>query len=110
MSFILVVVQLPDRNKHADIANWGTFQAIAKLESLKGVAGVFCINESAWIFDTRTALPEFGLVILQANELRIQSYVFQFDNESLRSHVASYPQSKKLEAFLALGVKKEDTC
>ena len=98
MSFILVIVQ----KKHDEIANWMTFHAVAKLDNLKELAGVFCVDETAWIFDTRRALPEFGLVTHQANDLHIQLYVFQFDGESLRSRVASYPRSEKLEKFLAL--------
>ena len=100
MPFIFVVVRRPARDKPAEIADWVAFQVIAKLEHLKGLAGVFCIDEAAWIFDTRTALPDFGLVIHQAFDLNIQSYAFRLDRESLRSHVASYPRSEKLEAFL----------
>ena len=97
MSFMLVIVQ----KKQDEIANWMTFHAVAKLDNLKELAGVFCIDETAWIFDTRRALPEFGLVTHQANDLHIQLYVFQFDSETLRSHVASYPRSEQLEKFLA---------
>lgn len=97
MSFILVIVQ----KKHDDIANWMTFHAGAKLDNLKELAGVFCIGETAWIFDTRRTLPECGLVTHQANELHIQLYIFQFDSESIQSHMASYPRSEKLERFFA---------
>jgi hypothetical protein len=68
MSFILVIVRHPDQQKSADMATWKSFRAHAKLDSLKEVAGVFCINDTAWIFDTKTTLPECGLVIHQASE------------------------------------------
>ena len=103
MSFMLVIVQ----KKDAEIANWMTFHAVAKLDNLKELAGVFCIDETAWIFDTRMALPEFGLVTHQASELQIQLYAFHLDDESSRSHVGSYPRSTDLEAFFAHDVRKE---
>lgn len=100
MSFMLVIVQLPDQRKPADVTTWGSFQAYAKLDSLKEVAGVFCINDTAWIFDTKKSLPEYGLVVHRANEFHVQLFSFQLDDETLRSHVASSPQSEKLEGFL----------
>ena len=57
MPFIFVVVRRPARGKPAEMADWGAFQVIAKLEHLKGLAGVFCIDEAAWIFDTRRPFP-----------------------------------------------------
>jgi hypothetical protein len=101
MSFILVVIQYPHQQKSEDMATWMSFQASAKLESLKDMAGVFCVNDTAWIFDTRTTLPEYGLVVHQAKHFRIQLFSFQLHSEALRSHVVSYPRSEKLEAFLA---------
>lgn len=101
MSFILVIVRHPDQDKSADMATWMSFRAYAKLESLKEVAGVFYINDTAWIFDTKTTLPECGLMIHQAKEFHIQLFSFQLEREALRSHLASYPRSEKLEAFLA---------
>lgn len=101
MSFILVIVRHPDQDKSADMATWMSFQASAKLESLKEMAGVFCVNDTAWIFDSRTTLPEYGLVVHQAKHFRIQLFSFQLHSEALRSHVVSYPKSVKLEEFLA---------
>jgi hypothetical protein len=100
MSFILVIVQHPDQDKSADMATWMSFRAYAKLESLKDVAGVFYINDTAWIFDAKTTLPEYGLVVHQAKEFHIQLFSFQLQSEALRSHVVSSPQSIKLEEFL----------
>ena len=101
MPFIVVVARRPARDKPAEMVDWEAFQVIAKLEHLKGLAGVFCLDEAAWIFDTRTALPDFGLVIHQAYDLHLQSYAFRLDRDSLRAHMASYPRSEQLEAFLA---------
>ena len=101
MPFIFVVVRRPARDNPAEIMDWGAFKAIAKLEHLKGLAGVFCIDEAAWIFDTRTALPQYGRVVHVADQLKIQLHVFPLDAEAARSHGASYPQSKKLAEFLA---------
>ena len=101
MSFILVIVRHPDQEKSADMATWMSFRAHAKLESLKDVAGVFYINDTAWIFDTKTTLPEYGLVVHQAKEFHIQLFSFQLHSAALRSHVVSYPRSEKLEEFLA---------
>jgi hypothetical protein len=80
MSFILVIVRHPDQQKSADMATWMSFRAHAKLDSLKEVAGVFCINDTAWIFNTKTTLPECGLVIHQASEFRIQLFSFQLEH------------------------------
>jgi hypothetical protein len=100
MSFILVIVRHPHQQKSADIATWMSFQASAKLESLKELAGVFCVNDTAWIFNTKTTLPEYGLVVHQAKEFHIELFSFQLHSEALRSHVVSSPQSNKLEEFL----------
>lgn len=100
MSFILVIVRHPDQDKSADMATWMSFRAHAKLDSLKEVAGVFCINDTAWIFDTKKTLPEYGLVVHQAKEFHIELFSFQLHSEALRYHVVSSPQSKKLEEFL----------
>ena len=101
MSFTLVIVVHPDRQKTMEVATWSSFQAHAKLDSLKKVAGVFYINDTAWIFDTRKSLPEYALVVHKANEFHVQLFSFQFDSESLQSHVVPCPRSEKLEAFLA---------
>ena len=66
------------------------------MDDLKALEGVFYINESAWIFDTRTALQVFAEVTYLAIEKGIQLYVFQLDAESLRSQAVSYPKSEKL--------------
>jgi hypothetical protein len=101
MSFILVIVRHPDRDKSADMATWMSFRANAKLEGLKEVAGVFCINDTAWIFNTKQTLPEYGLVVHQAKEFHIELFSFQLDNAALRSHIVASPRSNKLEEFLA---------
>jgi hypothetical protein len=100
MSFILVIVRHPDQDKSAGMATWMSFRANAKLESLKDVAGVFCINDTAWIFDTKRTLPEYGLVVHQAKEFHIELFSFQLDSAALRSHIVASPQSNKLEEFL----------
>jgi hypothetical protein len=50
-----------------------SFRAHVRLDSLKEVAGVFYINDTARIFDTKTTLPECGLVVHQAKEFHIMS-------------------------------------
>ena len=65
------------------------------------MAGVFYIDDTAWIFDTRKALGEFALVTNRATEQGLQLHSFPLNRETLRSHVASYPKSKRLEGFLA---------
>ena len=101
MSFMLIMVQTPEMSKSAEGATWQSFRAYAELERLREVAGVFCINDTAWLFDTRKTLPECALVIHQAHKFHVQLFSFQLDSESLRSLVASYPRSKKMEDFLA---------
>jgi hypothetical protein len=101
MPFMLVIVQSPDPYKSVETKAWSSFQGYARLETLKEAEGVFYINDTAWIFDTKKTLPEYGLVIHQANEFHIQLFSFQLERETLRSHLASYPRSEKLEAFLA---------
>jgi len=100
MSFILVIVQAPHRNTPTGVADWMSFHAGAKLDSLKELPAVFCLDETAWIFDTRRALAEFGLVMHQATERGIQVHAFQLDNASGQSYVGSHPISERLETFL----------
>jgi len=101
MSFMLIIVQTPEMSKSAEVATWQSFRAYAELERLGEGAGVFCLNDTAWLFDTRKALPECALVIHQAHKFHVQLFSFQLDSEALRSLAASYPRSKKLEDFLA---------
>ena len=101
MSFMLIIVQTPEMSKSDEIATWQSFRAYAELKHLREVAGVFCMNDTAWLFDTRKTLPECALVIHQAHKFHVQLFSFQLDSDSLRSLVASYPRSKKLEDFLA---------
>ena len=101
MSFMLIIVQTPEMSKSAEVATWQSFRAYAELERLREVAGVFCINDTAWLFDTRKTLPEYALVVHQANKFHVQLFSFQLDNGSLQSLVVSYPRSKKLAEFLA---------
>ncbi|HEX4967563.1 MAG TPA: hypothetical protein VFV44_03505 [Nitrospiraceae bacterium] len=82
------------------MATWMSFRAHARLDSLKEVAGVFYINDTAWTFDAKTTLPEYGLVVHQAKEFPIHLFSFQLHSEALRSHVVSSPHSNKLEEFL----------
>lgn len=101
MAFILVVIQAPEMSKSSEVATWQSFRAYAELERLREVAAVFCINDTAWLFDTRKTLPEYALVVHQANKFRVQLFSFQLDNGSLQSLVVSSPRSKKLGEFLA---------
>lgn len=101
MSFMLVIVEIPDLNNHAEVSRWQSFRAYAGLERLRETAGVFCINETAWLFDTRKTLPEYALVVHKASEFHVQLFSFQLESESLQSHLVSSPRSEKLEAFLA---------
>jgi hypothetical protein len=101
MSFILVIVPLPDMNDHPKKQAWAAFHTFAKVDSLKESEGVFYIDDTAWLFDTRKALHALGRVIHQAHESGMQLHSFQLDSATIRSHVASYPPSTKLEAFLA---------
>ncbi|HKO30697.1 MAG TPA: hypothetical protein VJU54_06140 [Nitrospiraceae bacterium] len=100
MAFILVIVQAPQRETPSGVADWMSFHTAAKLESLKELPAVYCLDETAWIFDTRRALAEFGLVTHHATERGIPLHAFQLDNSSLQSYVGSQPISEKLEAFL----------
>lgn len=100
MAFILVFVQKVNDRTSPLYHAWGLFHTYAKVDALKETAGVFYIDETAWIFDTRTALPELGLMIHQAHEQNMQLHSFQLDSATLRSHVASSPRSEKMEAFL----------
>lgn len=100
MSFVLVIVRGHDRNNATELANWMSFHAGAKLESLKELPSVFCVDETVWIFDTRRALAELALVTHQATERGIQLHAFQLDHASRRSYVGSHPISERLEAFL----------
>jgi hypothetical protein len=100
MSFMLVITSLPNRDDHREIEAWSSFRGYAETDSLKGAKGVFCINESAWLFDTRKALNLLGSVIHHAHRFGIQLHTFQLHGETVRSHVASYPQSAALEVFL----------
>ena len=77
-----------------------SFHAGAKLERLKELPAVFCLDETAWIFDTRQALAEFGLGTHPATERGIPLHAFQLDHSSLHAYVGSYPVSEKLEAIL----------
>jgi hypothetical protein len=101
MSFILVIVPRPDELTLSLNEAWAVFYTQAKVERLKAMAGVFYIDDTAWIFDTRKALREFALVTHRATEQGIQLHSFPLNRETLRSHVTSYPQSQKLEEFLA---------
>jgi hypothetical protein len=100
MSFMLVIVPMPDMNDFPKKQAWATFHTFAKVDSLKELEGVFYISDTAWLFDTRTALHAFGRVIHQAHESGMQLHSFQLDSATIRSHVASSPQSVKLEEFL----------
>ena len=106
MSFILVIAQALNRDSPTGVANWTLFHAGEKLERLKELPAVFCLDETAWIFDTRQALAKFGLGTHQATERGIPLHAFQLDHSSLHSYVGSYPVSEKLEAFLASDLER----
>ena len=53
MAFTLVLVPKPSPNApHDEMNKWGTFHQLAKVDALKEMAGVLCIDDTAWIFDT----------------------------------------------------------
>ena len=101
MSFLLVTAVMPDTRRNPEIVARGVFQSLAKVADLKNSAGVFYISDTTWIFDTTKALREFALVTHLAIQKGIQLHVFRLDTESFQSHMASYPRSTTLEAFLA---------
>lgn len=101
MSFMLVITSLPHRDDPRELEAWSSFRGYAETDSLKGANGVFCLNESAWLFDTRKALNLFGSVVHHAHRFAIQLHTFQLDGDTVRSCVASYPQSPALDEFLA---------
>lgn len=101
MSFMLVIVPLPNQNSTQEQQNWGAFYAFAKVENLKEAPGVFYLNDRAWIFDTQKSLHLYGLVLQQAHERGVQVHTFPLDDERVRSRVASSPRSAALEDFLA---------
>jgi hypothetical protein len=99
MAFIFVFVVKPVEKE--PFPRWGGFHLYAKVDALKTTAGVFYIDETAWIFDTRKSLAEFGLLIHQAHEHNIQLHSFQLDSAGIQSRVASSPPSDMLVKFLA---------
>jgi hypothetical protein len=101
MPFILVIVPRPDELTLSLNEAWAVFYTQAKVDSLKAMPGVFYLDDTAWIFDTRTALRAFALVTHRATEHGLQLHSFPLNGQTLRSHVASYPKSQKLEEFLA---------
>jgi hypothetical protein len=101
MSFILVIVPMPDMADFKRKQAWSSFYTFAKVDSLKESEGVFYIDDTAWLFDTRKALPKFALLTHQAHESGMQLHSFQLDSAMLRSQVVSSPKSDDLEAFLA---------
>ncbi|UVT19008.1 MAG: hypothetical protein H8K03_14480 [Nitrospira sp.] len=100
MSFMLVITSLPNRDDHREIEAWANFRGYADMDNLQKVKGVFCFNESAWLFDTRKALAPLGVFIYHANRLSIQLHSLQLDDETIRCRLAS-PASAKLEEFLS---------
>ncbi len=90
-----------ETRKNPEIVAQSVFQSLANVADLKNSTGVFYISDMAWIFDTHKALREFALVTHLAIQKGIQLHVFRLDTESFQSHMASYPRSSKLEAFLA---------
>lgn len=101
MSFMLVITSLPNRDNDREMEAWSSFRGYAETDSLKGAKGVFYLNESAWLFDTRKALHLFGSLVHHAHRFAIQLHTFQLDGETVQFYVASYPQSTALVEFLA---------
>ena len=100
MSFTLLIIPRPEEKEHQRSLEWGDFHA--KVGDLKSTAGIFCIGDNAWIFDTKKSLAAFRRVIDQAHQQGIQSYSFHLDSGLPLSLVASCShQSEKLEKFLA---------
>lgn len=95
MTYFLVIVQKPEME---GLPAWLSFESEAKIEELKLAEGVFCIDDNAWIFDTRRALAEFALVTHQATKQRIQLHTFELGDDS--SHVGSCPPATRLVEFL----------
>lgn len=92
MSYAMVIMHRPD--------NSGMGEAFLKVDDLSDIDGVFCMSESAWIFDTTKAIVPFGLLIAQASDRGLQLYVFHLHDDSFRRHATSYPRSEKLQQFL----------
>lgn len=97
MSYALVILERPHNSEQAVIDTKDTFPEVERLSSTDGV---FCMGESAWIFDTSKAIVPFGLLIAQASDRGLQLYVFHLHDDSFRRHVTSYPRSLKLQQFL----------
>ncbi len=100
MAFMLVILPQPAFDQAAQLA-WAGFHSVAGLGTLAESKGVFCISETAWIFDTKKALQKYAKLVHVADQQRIQLHIFPLDAESVLAHGVSYPQSEKLEAFLS---------
>jgi hypothetical protein len=100
MAFMLVITPLSPQNRSDDV-KWNSFWASGGLDKLSKSEGVFCLGETAWIFDTRTALPQYGRVVHAGDTAQVQLHVFPLDADAALAHGAAYPKSEKLEAFLS---------
>jgi hypothetical protein len=98
---MLVITSLPNRGDAQEIEAWSTFRGYAEMDTLKGSNGVFCINESAWLFDTRKAFHLFGSMIHQAHRFSVRLHTFQLEGATVQSHIVSCPEPEKLAAFIA---------
>jgi hypothetical protein len=92
MSYAMIIMERPAKS--------GIGEAYPEVDALSQTEGVFCMGESAWIFDTTKAIVPFGLLIAQASERGLQLYVFHLHDDSFRRHATSYPRSEKLQKFL----------
>lgn len=92
MSYAMIIMERLDTSE--------TREGYPVVDALSHTDGVFCMGESAWIFDTTKAIVPFGLLIAQASEQGLQLYVFHLPDDSFRLHATSYPRSEKLQRFL----------
>lgn len=92
MAYAMVVMERPNPSI--------SHEALSEVQGLSNEPGVFCMGESAWIFDTTKAIVRFGLLIAQASERGLQLYVFHLHDNSFRLHATSYPRSQRLQDFL----------
>jgi len=101
MSFMLVIIPVASIAASEDQIKIASFYRMAGLGQLSGEGGVFCISETAWVFDIRKSLRVFSRIVHAAHQSGVQLYVFQVERSDAQSLVVSCPDPAKLEKFLA---------
>ena len=99
MAFTSVIVRRPDMMEPS-YQSWGRFHSYAKVEALKDTEGVFYIDETAWLFDTRKSLPVLSRIIHTAHETQMPVIVFELHEKDIHSHIAAFPAIQRLNEFL----------